>query len=117
MKKANLRWLLMKRKQLRVRSTEAENLLWEHLKNKQLDGRKFRRQHSIGCFILDFYCPTEKLCIELDGQHHYTPNGKFRDFEKTSYLENFGIKVIRFENRLVFEKLDFVLESIQENFK
>ena len=117
MRKANLRELLMKRQQLRINSTEAENLLWEHLKNKQLGGRKFRRQHSIGCFIIDFYCPTEMLCVELDGQHHFTTNGEFRDLEKTGFLESFGIKVIRFENRLVSEELDFVLKSIQENFK
>ncbi len=116
MRNANHRELLMKRKQLRISSTEAESILWEHLKNKQLDGRKFRRQHSIGCFIMDFYCSTEMLCVELDGQHHFTANGRFRDLEKTGFLESFGIKVIRFENRLVFEKLDFVLKSIQENF-
>ena len=117
MRKANLRELQMKRQQLRINSTEAENLLWEHLKNKKFHGRKFRRQYSLGCFILDFYCPTEKLCIELDGQHHFTTNGRFRDLEKTGFLESFGIRVIRFENRLVFENLDFVLQSIQEIFK
>ena len=57
------------------------------------------------------------LCVELDGQHHFTTNGRFRDLEKTGFLESFGIRVIRFENRLVFEELDFVLESIRGNFK
>jgi very-short-patch-repair endonuclease len=59
----------------------------------------------------------EKLCIELDGQPHFTQSGRFRDLEKTSYLENQGIFVLRFENKLVFENLEFVLNTIQNKFK
>lgn len=53
--------------------TEAELVLWKVLKGKKLQGRKFRRQNSIGYYIADFYCPSERLIIELDGQHYYTP--------------------------------------------
>jgi len=69
----NINYLKDTRKYLRNNLTEAESLLWEVLKGKKLAGRKFRRQHSIGYYIVDFYCPSEKLIIELDGQHHFTP--------------------------------------------
>ena len=59
------------RKQLRNFSTSAEAVLWTHLQKSQLQNRKFRRQHSIGNFIADFYCPSEKLVIELDGEDHF----------------------------------------------
>ncbi len=66
----NRKYLKENRKMLRSNLTPAEAELWKHLKSSQLYGRKFRRQHSIGNFILDFYCPSEKLAIELDGQIH-----------------------------------------------
>jgi len=117
MKQSNLKCMKNFRQILRKNGTHAEAVLWKSLQNGQLDGRKFRRQHSIGYFILDFYCPKEKLCIELDGQPHFTLNGKFRDLEKTGYLNHHGIIVIRFENKLVLENLEFVLKTIQANFK
>ncbi len=117
MKQSNLKCMQNFRHLLRNKGTYAEAVLWKSLSNGQLDGRKFRRQHSIGHFILDFYCPQEKLCIELDGQPHFTQSGRFRDLEKTSYLENQGIFVLRFENKLVFENLEFVLNTIQNKFK
>jgi very-short-patch-repair endonuclease len=116
MKQSNLKCMKNFRQLLRNKGTHAEAVLWKLLRNRQLAGRKFRRQHSIGNFILDFYCPQEKLCIELDGQPHFTQSGKFRDLEKTGYLENLGINVLRFENKLVFENLEIVLNTIQNNF-
>src|SRR5690348_5675054 len=101
-----------KRKRLRNNSTEAEAFLWRYLKNKQLDGRKFRRQFSIGRFILDFYCPSEKLGIELDGSSHGTPEGIEYDERRTRFLNKNGITIIRFENRMVFDELDFVIGYI-----
>ena len=59
------------RRELRSHLTPAEARMWTYLKNKQLDGRRFRRQHSIGGYILDFYCPSEQLAIELDGKPHF----------------------------------------------
>ena len=61
------------RRLLRNNATPAEKRLWKALQGKQLDGFKFRRQHSIDRYILDFFCPSANLCIELDGQNHYTP--------------------------------------------
>jgi very-short-patch-repair endonuclease len=66
------------RKNLRKNMTPAELVLWDMLKEKRFYGRKFRRQHSIGYYIADFYCPSEELIIELDGQHHFTTEGKLK---------------------------------------
>ena len=104
------------RKNLRNNSTSAEATLWLLLKNSQLDGRKFRRQHSVGAYILDFYCPAEKLCIELDGADHYTVNGEAYDEERTKYLNSLNIRVIRFENKEVFQAIEYVLGRIRSCF-
>ncbi len=104
------------RKQLRNNLTPAEAELWKHLQNSKLEGRKFRRQHSIGNYILDFYCPQEKLGIELDGKGHYSDNGFEADEARTEYLNSLNIKIIRFENKEVFEQLEGVLEEIRRNF-
>jgi len=96
--------------------TPAEARLWTILKNSKLDGRKFRRQHSVGKYILDFYCASEKLAIELDGAGHYTGRGIENDRERTSFIEQFGINVIRFENKRVFEDEEWVLDNIRTHF-
>jgi very-short-patch-repair endonuclease len=71
----NIPSLTEKRKALRNNLTSAEATLWLCLKNKQLEGKRFRRQFSIGNYIVDFYCPEQKLAIELDGQGHFTVQG------------------------------------------
>ena len=89
------------RKNLRNCSTSAEATLWKLIKDKQIDGLKFRRQHSVGSYILDFYCPQIKLAIELDGEVH----NRQQDYdEQRSYFLNRveDIEVLRFENRTVF---------------
>jgi len=86
------------RKSLRNNATPEENLLWEYLKGKKLMGKKFRRQHSFGYYILDFYCPTEKLAIELDGYQHFTEEGKANDKERDDFLKAHGIRVLRMQN-------------------
>jgi len=105
------------RKDLRNNGTSAEAFLWKHLSKSQLKGRKFRRQHSIGNYIVDFYCPQEKLIIELDGQYHNKPEAQEKDQKRTKYLENLGFIVIRFENKMVFDTLKSVLNEIKDNFK
>lgn len=87
----NLPYLKTFRCKLRNNLKPAEAKLWTYLQRKQLDGRKFRRQHSIGNYIVDFYCPSERLAIELDGQGHYTPAGQEYDTERTMFLNQFGI--------------------------
>ncbi len=105
------------RKKLRDHGTTAEAYLWTHLQQKKLEGRKFRRQHSILNFIVDFYCAEEKLVIELDGQDHMNPTDEEKDTFRTKRLEELNIKVLRFENKTVFDNLDWVLEEIKRNFR
>ena len=112
----NMRILINFRKNLRNNSTPAEKELWNYLKNKQLSGRKFRRQHSIDNFILDFYCPGEKLAVEVDGGYHNTVKQKVKDRERDSILKAYGIKVLRFKNELVFHNRDRVLKAIRDEF-
>ncbi|MFH0895917.1 MAG: DUF559 domain-containing protein, partial [Bacteroidota bacterium] len=102
------------RRILRSKMTPAEAAFWNILKNKKLQGRKFRRQHSIGNYILDFFCPSERLAIELDGQYHELRIEK--DSVRDRYLEALGIKVMRFENIWIWDNPDGVLKEIAENF-
>jgi len=104
------------RKDLRNNSTSAEITLWKCLQKSQLEGRKFRRQHSVGNYILDFYCPAEKLCIELDGAYHFSEEGMAYDEVRTLYLNSLNIQVVRFENKEVFEDVEGVLEKIKAFF-
>jgi very-short-patch-repair endonuclease len=112
----NLKRLELRRKELRNNLTPAEAKLWIYLKSSRIGGRKFRRQHSVGGYVLDFYCPEEKLCIELDGNAHYTETECIYDKNRTGYLNAAGIKVIRFENRLVFDNPDGVIAKIRRQF-
>ena len=105
-----------KRRRLRRRLTAAEATLWNLLKNKQLDGRKFRRQHSVDKYVLDFYCPSENLAIELDGDHHFSDEGQKYDEKRSAYLNSLKIRVLRFENEEVFQSADAVLKEIRKHF-
>jgi very-short-patch-repair endonuclease len=115
MKLHNRNYLKENRKELRGNLTPAEAELWRYLKDSQLEGRKFRRQHSVGHYILDFYCPSAKLAIELDGQVHFNTFAAHSDLERDQSLQQLGIKVLRFENKDVFDKLDYVLQEIIDN--
>jgi very-short-patch-repair endonuclease len=104
------------RRKLRNNATSAEAVLWTHLKGSQLLGRKFRRQHSVGHYVLDFYCPAERLAVELDGAQHYTAEGLYKDEKRTKYLNGFGVTVIRFANKWVFDDIQYVLGEIRKHF-
>ena len=98
------------RKALRNNMTPAEATLWRALKGRGVGGMKFRRQQSIGPFILDFYCPEHLLGIELDGTSH---DCKYEyDEKRTEYLHRQGIRVLRFSNQQVFTSLQGVLAEI-----
>lgn len=112
----NRGYLKEKRRDLRNDATPAEGELWKYLKSGQQQGRKFRRQHSIGNYILDFYCPSEKLAIELDGQVHFSAIASNMDCERNTALELLGIKVLRFENKEIFQNLEAVLNEISSSF-
>ena len=112
----NLPYLKTFRKELRNNLTPAEAKLWTLLKGKQLEGRKFRRQFSVANYILDFYCPSENLAIELDGQGHFEALQAQYDTERDLFLEHCGIKVLRFENKWVWDNPEGLLEEVKNNF-
>lgn len=109
-----IKYLHGARKDLRNNITPEELILWYRLKNKTL-GYKFRRQHSMGNFIADFYCASKKLVIELDGSQHLD-NTEY-DQERTNYFESLGIKVIRFWNGEINKNLNGVLMKIEEELR
>ena len=113
----SLPYLKTFRTALRNNLTPAEAFLWTHLQKSQLEGRKFRRQHSIGNYIVDFYCPSEQLAVELDGHVHFNATAEEYDAERDAFINQYGIVVLRFENKQVFDNLDGVLNEIKSNFK
>ncbi len=103
-----------KRKELRNDGTAAEAVLWTYLRKRQLLGKKFRRQYSIGPYIVDFYCPECSLIVELDGKRHFSMLRGNYELERTRYLEKEGLQILRFENRVLRENAEAVLETIRE---
>lgn len=102
-------------RQLRKNMTDAEKMLWSKIRGKQLKGYQFYRQKPIGHFIVDFYCPKVYLVIELDGGQHYGEEMKTKDNLRDKYMENVGLRVLRFSDREVLEKLEAVIEKIWSN--
>ena len=101
------------RKNLRNKLTFHEIILWSKLKNRQINNRKFRRQHGIGNYIVDFFCPELKLVIEVDGANHsFDEKSEQYDTERKKYIESQGIKVIRFGNNEIKDNLIGVLEVV-----
>ena len=104
--------IIKRSKELRKNMTPAENYLWQQLRRKSMNGYRFRRQHPIWRFIVDFYCHSEKLVIEIDGDIHETAVQKERDENRTYELEKRGLRVVRFSNRQVLEENELVLKTI-----
>lgn len=100
-------------RQLRQKMTPAESTLWKHLRRKQIDGLKFRAQHPLGRFIVDFYCASSRLVVERDGDIHHRQVE--RDEERTKQLTMYGYHVIRFRNEDVFENIEGVLAAIRQS--
>ncbi|HLL84113.1 MAG TPA: DUF559 domain-containing protein [Longimicrobium sp.] len=97
-------------KALRERSTPAEAVLWEGLRAKRLGGYKFRRQHPVGRFVLDFYCASQKLCVEADGAVH--DGQQERDAARDAVLASYNVRVIRFRNEEILNNVEGVLARI-----
>ena len=97
--------------QLRQHATVPEQYFWQAVKGKQL-GFKFRRQHGIGPYIVDFYCPERKLVIELDGYSHFSVEGRQYDAQRDTYIQGLGIRVLRFSNMDVMHNLEGVLQIV-----
>ncbi len=97
---------------LRNNSTDAERKLWCLLRNRQLGGFRFRRQQPIGPYIVDFFCPTAKLIVELDGSQHGEEENLLRDEARTKWLQSRGYRVVRFVNADVLRNPEIVADAI-----
>jgi very-short-patch-repair endonuclease len=100
-------------REMRKRMPTAEQLLWYLIRNRRIAGAKFRRQHTVGRYILDFYCVERKLAVELDGGQHSEQQNY--DKQRDAYLKQQGIEVLRFWNNQVLLETEAVLESIYLN--
>ena len=99
-------------KKLRANTTRHERILWRALRELPIEGTHFRRQAPIGPYVVDFFCPSKKLIIELDGGHHNDDAVAERDSERQAWLEQQGYKIIRFWNSDVAGDLNAVMENI-----
>ena len=107
----NILKLKERRIDLRSNQTPHEILLWSKLRREQL-GFKFRRQHSIGGYIADFYCPARRLVIEVDGPYHFKSENKEYDKIRDSYLDGASIQVLRFTNSEISNNIEEVIQKI-----
>ena len=101
-------------RELRQEETEAEKVLWNALRGKRLNGLKFRRQHPYEKTILDFFCVEHQLVVELDGSIHDLQDQFKSDEDRTQFLNDHGLKVIRFRNEEILKRLPIVLQKIIE---
>lgn len=104
--------LLQFARAMRHSPTSAENFLWQVLRARQFAGLKFRRQHPVEPYILDFYCPEIQLAVEVDGAQHANVKGMQDDAQRTAYLAEKGIKLIRFWNHEVMTQPEHVLNHL-----
>ncbi len=99
-------------RELRRKATRAETVLWNQLRDRRMQGFKFRRQHRVGPYILDFYCSRARLAIELDGGGHAEPDQAAYDHKRTQEIESRGIFLLRFWNHDVIQRREAVLAEI-----
>lgn len=99
-------------RRMRHKATDAEVLLWACLRNRRVNGCKFRRQHPIEPYVLDFYCADLALAVELDGGQHHEAKGKDHDAKRDAFLKARGIETLRFTNHEMLRESDSVLNVI-----
>lgn len=102
-----------KRRKLRQHSTKAERDLWQNLRSRGLEGYKFRRQVSVGFFVLDFYCPELKLAIEVDGYTHDSDEARKYDAEREEIIKTYGVRFLRIRDEEVHENIEKALDRIK----
>lgn len=110
----NIKSQTEKRRLLRSHLFKAEAIIWKKLSRKQMLRYKFRRQHSIDRYVLDFYCPELKLAIEIDGDTHFRGAAEVYDKHRQEHIEHFGIQLLRFTNIEVYKNIYGVLQTISE---
>ena len=101
-----------KRRGLRKEMPRAELVMWSRLRGRQVWDCKFRRQFSVGPYLMDFYCPSLKLAIEVDGDSHFGDGAEERDAKRQQYLESFGIEFLRFTNEQVVKETETVVQMV-----
>ncbi len=106
------RTLKARARELRKSMTDAERFLWRRIRRKQIKGYQFYRQKNIGNHIVDFYCPSAKLIIEVDGGQHYSQHGGEQDKARDAFLQSLEFIVLRFADNEVLRNIDEVLERI-----
>ncbi|WP_240903034.1 endonuclease domain-containing protein [Caulobacter sp. SLTY] len=89
-----------------------EGLLWQHLRGRQLEGLKFRRQHPMGPYVLDFFCPALGLAVEIDSQWHYGPGREEHDAIRDTWLKRRGVTVLRLPAQLVLSDMSSTIDTI-----
>ncbi|WP_314787508.1 endonuclease domain-containing protein [Segatella buccae] len=114
MRNSNLPYDKAFRQQLRRESTPCERILWRHINGRQINGLKFRRQHGFGPYVMDFYCPEIKLCIEVDGVVHESEEAKRHDAERTDFLNSQGIKVFRLQNQEIEDNAANAIKRLKD---
>ncbi|MCD4817839.1 MAG: endonuclease domain-containing protein [Candidatus Cloacimonetes bacterium] len=105
-----------KRRILRKNMTDSEKILWDKIRNKQILNLRFRRQYSIGKYVIDFYCPKLKLAIEVDGEIHLSNHSKNYDEIRQNEIESLGISFLRFSNDSIKNNISYVIDTVK-NFK
>jgi very-short-patch-repair endonuclease len=109
-------WRSMKHRrwELRLSMTKAEEILWQKLRKKRFLGVRFRRQHGIGPYVVDFYHSKSMTVIEIDGAVHFRREVMEQDLQRQEFLENLGYAVLRFSNNQIENSLNFVLKKIKD---
>jgi len=110
--KSGFRKTIIYRRELRHNTTPAEKIFWSKVANRTFQNLKFRKQHGIGPFVVDFYCPEKKIIVEIDGDSHATDTGIENDQERAKYLAGLGYKIVRYQNSDVLNNIDGVFEDL-----
>lgn len=103
-----------RRRELRSNITPCEKLMWIFLRSRNTKGQKFRRQYSVDSYVIDFYCPSLKLAIEIDGEIHEKEDQKKYDAERQKHIEQFGIRFLRIKNEEVINDMDKVMKNVED---
>ena len=106
------KFIVQRSRELRQKMTLPEKILWQFLRGSTFAGLRFRRQHPIGRYIADFCCPAKKLIIELDGEYH--ANNRQEDKDRQDFLQEHGFRVLRFANEHVFDRIEWILQTVAD---
>ncbi|MCH9807736.1 MAG: endonuclease domain-containing protein [Alphaproteobacteria bacterium] len=99
-------------RELRLKASKAERLLWSRLRKRQVGGHRFRRQHPLGSYIVDFVCLEQKVVVEVDGDHHGEDQQKAHDERRDAWITAQGYRVVRFSIYDIYDGLEFVVGAI-----